>query len=78
MGYLLILTKFYEDRTKTVELLLIANFRMCAVFYDSDFRFSTNNAYVDPYAYYLNQNFQPVLLLGPVRLLGTLEYFLLQ
>ena len=31
-----IFTKFHEDRTKNVDLLLMANFRMWALFIDSD------------------------------------------
>ena len=31
-------------------------------------------AYLDQYVYWIWQNFPPVLLFGPVRLLGTLEY----
>ena len=33
----LILTKFHKDWAKIVELLVMANFVMCAVFIDSDF-----------------------------------------
>ena len=37
---MIIFKKFHEDRTKTVDFSLIANFRMCLIFYDSDFSFS--------------------------------------
>ena len=36
--------------------------------------FSTQQFYMDPYVYHFFKIFHPVCLLGPVRLLGTLEY----